>query len=277
MFWAEAVPAGLFMILLFFIPESPRWLARVNRDERAQEILGRIGGMDFAREVGNDIALSLKDGIPGVSLRPLFKRDVRRVVLLGLGLAIFQQWCGINVVFNYAEEVFSAAGYEVSAILLNIVITGVVNLVFTLLAIRVVDRWGRRRLMLIGAFGLGILYLVLGLFYFLDINGTGILVIVLLCIAVYGLTLAPVTWVVLSEIFPNRLRGVAMAAAATTLWVASSIIVLSFPFLNRALDAHGTFWLYAGICIVGFVFIYRHLPETRRKSLEAIEKELKGK
>jgi MFS family permease len=202
-------------------------------------------------------------------------KKYRPMLLLGVILAVFQQWCGINVVFNYAEEVFSAAGYEVTDILFNIVITGVVNLIFTLVAIRTVDRWGRRRLMLIGSAGLAILYLLLGLSYLAGIQGISILVIVVISIAVYAMTLAPVTWVVLSEIFPNRVRGTAMAVATTMLWIASSILVLTFPYLNHALKAQGTFWVYAGICLAGFLYIWKTLPETRGKTLEEIEKKFR--
>lgn len=274
MFWAEAVPASLFFILLFMIPESPRWLIKASKQKKAGRILQKIGGEAYALEAGKEIGQSLEGVDFRVKLKPLMSKGIRPIVLIGIVLAVFQQWCGINVVFNYAEEVFSAAGYEVSDILFNIVITGVVNLIFTFVAIRTVDRWGRRTLMLIGSLGLTLLYGVLGLSYLLNFQGMTILVIVLLCIAVYGMTLAPVTWVVLSEIFPNRIRGVAMALATTMLWVASSLLVVSFPYLNRGLDAHGTFWLYAVICLAGFLFIRRYLPETKGKSLEQIEKEL---
>jgi sugar porter (SP) family MFS transporter len=274
MFWAEAVPASLFLLLLFFIPESPRWLIKASRQEKAGRILQKIGGEAYALEAGLEISESLEGANSRVRLKPLMDKGIRPIVLIGIVLAVFQQWCGINVVFNYAEEVFSAAGYEVSDILFNIVITGVVNLVFTFVAIRTVDRWGRRTLMLIGSLGLALLYGVLGLSYLLNFQGMTILVIVLLCIAVYGMTLAPVTWVVLSEIFPNRVRGVAMALATTMLWVASSFLVLTFPYLNSGLDAHGTFWLYGGICLAGFLFIRSYLPETKGRSLEQIEKEL---
>ena len=175
------------------------------------------------------------------------------------------------MVFNYAEEVFSAAGYEVTDILFNIVITGIVNLVFTFIAIRTVDRWGRKRLMITGSLGLAVLYSLLGVCYYLHVRGAVIVVIIVLCIAVYAMTLAPVTWVVLSEIFPNRVRSLAMALATTMLWVASSILVVTFPYFNRGLKSHGTFWLYAGICMAGFLFILFRLPETRGKSLEEIE------
>jgi sugar porter (SP) family MFS transporter len=273
MFWAGAAPAILFLILLFFIPESPRWLVKTGRPEKARRILQLIGGEDYARATGSEIAATLAAGGQKVSRSEILSRTVRPVVIIGVVLAVFQQWCGINVVFNYAEEVFSAAGYEVSDILFNIVITGIVNLVFTFIAIRTVDRWGRKRLMLIGSAGLFLLYLILGISYFAGIQGRTILVIVLLCIAVYGMTLAPVTWVVLSEIFPNRARGPAMALATTMLWVASSVLVVTFPYLNRGLDAHGTFWLYSGICLAGFLFIRARLPETKGKSLEEIERD----
>jgi SP family sugar porter-like MFS transporter len=192
-------------------------------------------------------------------------------------LAIFQQWCGINIVFNYAEEVFSAAGFGVTDILFNIIVTGTVNLVFTFVAMRTVDRWGRKKLMLFGSGGLALSYLVLGAGYYFSAGGFTVLLIVVLAIAVYAMSLAPITWVVLSEIFPNRVRGTAMALATSMLWVASSILVISFPYLNRGLNTHGTFWLYAGICMAGFLFILSRLPETKGRTLEEIERILAGK
>ncbi len=274
MFWAEAIPAILFLILLFFIPESPRWLARVSRWEKAEWVLQMIGGDEYARGARKEIAESFSEGIKKTPLKSLFSGNIKPILLIGLVLAVFQQWCGINVVFNYAEEVFSAAGYEISDILLNIVVTGVVNLVFCFLAIRTVDRWGRRKLMLTGSIGLTILYVILGIGYFLDIEGAAILVLIILCIAVYSMTLGPITWVILSEIFPNRIRGIAMATATTTLWIASSILVITFPYFNKGLNTYGTFWLYSGICLAGFIFIYRRLPETKGKTLEEIEKSI---
>jgi len=276
MFWAEAIPASVFFTLLFFIPESPRWLAKVERWEKAEWVLQMIGGDEYARFARKEIASTLTADTKKVPLKQLLTSDIKPILLFGIVLAFFQQWCGINVVFNYAEEVFSAAGYEISAILLNIVITGVVNLVFCIFAIRTVDRWGRRRLMLIGSLGLSILYVILGISYYMEVQGLTILVIIVLCIAVYSMTLAPITWVVLSEIFPNRVRGIAMAIATTSLWIASSILVITFPYLNRGLNTHGTFWLYAGICLFGFLFIYKRLHETKGKTLEEIEKDFES-
>jgi MFS family permease len=194
--------------------------------------------------------------------------------MLGIILAVFQQWCGINVIFNYAEEVFISAGYSVGDMLFNIVITGTVNLIFTVLAMRMVDSWGRRNLMLLGAGGLAVIYFALGASYFFELKGLAILVLVMAAIATYGLTLAPITWVVLSEIFPNSIRGTAMAIATTALWIACFILTYTFPILNKLLNASGTFWLYGFICMSGFLFIMKKLPETKGKSLEEIENKL---
>jgi MFS family permease len=197
---------------------------------------------------------------------------VKQVLIIGVFLAVFQQWCGINVIFNYAEEIFTAAGFSVTDMLFNVVITGAVNLVFTLLAMRLVDNWGRRKLMLLGASGLAVIYIFLGASYFFEWKGLVVLVLVMTAIAAYAMTLAPITWVVLSEIFPNRLRGAAMAVATTALWIACFILTYTFPILNNLLNASGTFWLYAFICLAGFLFILKKLPETKGKTLEEIEK-----
>ena len=196
------------------------------------------------------------------------------MLLIGIVLAAFQQWCGINVIFNYAEEVFKAAGYGVSDILFNIVITGSVNLVFTFVAIYTVDKLGRRALMLIGAGGLTGIYAMMGAAYYFEVTGLPLLLLVIFAIACYAMSLAPVTWVVLSEIFPNRIRGAAMAVATVSLWLASFLLTYSFPLLNNAFGASGTFWLYGIICLAGLAFIYRKLPETKGKSLEEIEHEI---
>lgn len=274
MFWAEVVPALAFFLLMFIVPESPRWLVKGGNNNKVEAILKRIGGADFAQQEYLNIKSTLHEAKEKVKLNELFKPGLRKVLVLGIVLAIFQQWCGINVIFNYAEEVFKAAGFGVSDILFNIVITGVINVVFTFVAMFLVDRLGRRSLMLIGSAGLAIIYVLIGSVYFFQISGWVLLVLVLLAIAVYAMSLAPVVWVVISEIFPNRIRGAAMSVATLALWSASFLLTYTFPILNKLLGASGTFWLYAVICMAGLVFIYRSLPETKGKTLEEIEKEI---
>ena len=206
--------------------------------------------------------------------KSVFRPEMCKVLIIGIVLAIFQQWCGINVIFNYAHEIFSSAGYAVSDVLMNIVVTGITNVIFTFVAIYTVDKWGRRTLMLIGSAGLALIYLILGTCYFLDVSGLPMLLLVVLAIACYAMSLAPVVWVVLSEIFPVKIRGMAIAISTFFLWVACFILTYTFPVLNESIGAEGTFWLYGGICLAGFLFIRQNLPETKGKTLEEIEKEL---
>jgi len=272
MFWAGTVPAVLFFVFSFFIPESPRFLAKAGKWEEACATLQRIGGVEYATQEQKDIAETLKGTHSNIDWKVLKSKKVRPLLILGIVLAVFQQWCGINVIFNYAEEVFTSAGYSVGDILFNIVITGTVNLVFCLLAMRMVDSWGRRKLMLLGSIGLAVIYFLLGGSYFFELKGLVILLLVMFAIATYSMTLAPITWVVLSEIFPNSIRGTAMAIATTALWIACFVLTYTFPILNKMLHASGTFWLYGLICFSGFLFILKNLPETKGKSLEEIEK-----
>lgn len=271
MFWAGTVPAVLFFIFSFFIPESPRFLAKTGRWKEADSILKRIGGSQYATQEQKEIAETLQGSDLKFEWKALTAKKIRPVLILGIVLAVFQQWCGINVIFNYAEEIFTSAGYSVSDMLFNIVITGTVNLVFTFIAMRMVDSWGRRKLMLLGSIGLSVVYFLLGSSYFFKVEGMAILVLVMVAIATYAMTLAPITWVVLSEIFPNKIRGAAMSVATTALWIACFVLTYTFPILNKFLNASGTFWLYGLICFSGFLFILKKLPETKGKSLEEVE------
>ena len=274
MFWAGTVPALMFFIFSFFIPESPRFLAKSGKWKSAAAILEKIGGAQYAIQEQKDIAETLHGTSSKIDWKALSSKKVRPVLILGVVLAVFQQWCGINVIFNYAEEVFTSAGYSVGDMLFNIVITGTVNLVFTFLAMRMVDSWGRRKLMLLGSIGLAVIYFMLGSSYYFELKGLAILVLVMVAIATYAMTLAPITWVVLSEIFPNSIRGTAMAISTTALWIACFVLTYTFPILNKLLNASGTFWLYGFICFFGFLFILKKLPETKGKSLEEIENKL---
>ena len=251
MFWAETVPAALFLVMSFFIPESPVYL--------------QMKAATMSQRIGKE-----------ARLRELLQGKYGRVLLLGLFIAVFQQWCGTNVIFNYAQEIFTGAGYDVDGMFIDIVITGIANVAFTFVALYTIEKWGRRTLMLIGAGGLGLIYLTLGTCYFLEVKGFAMVCLVVTAISVYAMTLGPVTWTLLAEIFPNRIRGVAMATCTFALWVGCCTLTFSFPSMNAALGSSGTFWIYSGICVCAFIFLWNRCPETKGKTLEQLEKELVG-
>lgn len=274
MFWAMTVPATLFFGFSFILPESPRWLASSGHREAALTVFARMGGDAYARRELQAIDASSTGTEQQGGFKQLLQPSMRKVLIIGIVMAVLQQWCGINVIFNYAQEIFMEAGYGVSDVLMNIVVTGITNVVFTILAMFVVDRWGRKALTLIGSFGLTVIYAFMGAAYYFHITGIVLLVIVVLAIACYAMTLATTMWVIISEIFPNRVRGVAMSVCTFALWAACFILTYTFPVLNSSLGAAGTFWLYGVICLAGGIFVVTCLPETKGKSLEEIEKEL---
>jgi SP family arabinose:H+ symporter-like MFS transporter len=274
MFGVTAVPSFLFLVFMFVVPESPRWLAKNGKPERARLVLAKIGGVRYADEALADIEATLAGDIEKVDFRELLEPKMAKILLVGIVLAVFQQWCGINVIFNYAEEIFRAADYGVSDTLLNIVATGVVCLAFTFVAIFTVDWLGRRALMMAGFAGLAIIYVLTGGSFRAGLTGTPVLALVLAAMACYSCTLAPVTWVILSEIFPNRIRGAAMSVSVFSLWAGCFLLTYTFPLMKDWLGISNTFWVYAAICAAGFVFILLRLPETKGKTLEQIEREL---
>lgn len=246
MFWVPMIPAAIFLALSFVIPESPRWLAMRSDPTHGATSEDKAAG----------------------GLRLLFSRNYGGVLLLGVFIAVFQQWCGTNVIFNYAQEIFQQAGYEIGDVLFNIVVTGIANVVFTVIAIKTVDKVGRKPLMLLGAGGLCVIYAILGTCYYFHVTGVGMIVLVVLAIGCYAMTLGPCTWVLISEIFPDKVRSVGVAVCTFALWVGSSTLTYTFPFLNRSLGSYGTFWIYAAVCAVGFVFFSLRLTETKGKKLE---------
>ena len=252
MFWAETLPAALFLVMSFFIPESPVFIKL--RTERL---------------TANHVITPLTS-----QLSVLSSKKYHKVLLLGLVIAVFQQWCGTNVIFNYAQEIFVGAGFDVDGMFINIVITGIANVIFTIVALYTIEKWGRRTLMLIGAGGLGLIYLTLGTCYFLEIKGFLMVALVVTAISVYAMTLGPVTWTLLAEIFPHQIRGVAMATCTFALWVGCCTLTFSFPSMNAALGSSGTFWIYSAICCCAFVFLFLRCPETKGKTLEQLEQEL---
>lgn len=253
MFWAETLPAAAFLVMAFFIPESPVYL-RLKQEKAS-------GGTKL-------------DGSNGASLGQLFTSRYAKVLTLGLVVAVFQQWCGTNVIFNYAQEIFQGAGFDTDGMFIDIVITGVANVIFTIVALATVERWGRRKLMLIGSSGLALIYLTLGTCYYLQVQGFFMVVLVVAAISCYAMTLGPVTWVLLSEIFPNRVRGIAMAVCTFALWTGCCTLTYSFPIMNAALGSYGSFWIYSAICAVAFIYLSKACPETKGKTFEELESEL---
>jgi len=276
MFWAPVLPSIIYLLLAFVVPESPRWLVSKEKYGKATDIFTRIVNRAYAEELVGEVQKSISHVAEKIPLSRLFKGKALKIAVIGITIAILQQWCGINVVFNYAQEIFSAAGYSVSDMLFNIVVTGVVNVVFTFVGMYTVDKLGRRSLMLMGTIGLSIIYAALGAGYYFRLEGMIMLVLVVLAIACYAMTLAPVTWIVISEIFPTHLRAKGMAVSTFALWSASFVLTYTFPLLNNALGAYGTFWLYGVICVAGFLFIKAYLPETKGKTLEEIEEIIAG-
>jgi len=272
MFGLGAVPAGFFFVGALFLPESPRWLMRSGNPGKARSVLEKIGGNNFAEESFAKIEMSLK-GHSKMSYKAAFNKGVLPAVLVGIGLAVFQQLCGINVVFNYAPKIFESIGASQEDQLLQTVFIGGVNVVFTLLAMLLVDKLGRKPLMLLGSGGLAILYIVV--VKMLGAGSPAVAWFLLSSIGIYAMSLAPVTWVLISEIFPNKIRSAATTIAVLSLWAAYFILVFTFPILFDKLKDN-TFYIYSGICFLGFLFIWFKVKETKGQTLEELENVMTG-
>ena len=276
MFWAETVPAAIFLIMSFLIPESPVYLRMKEENEEMAIDEMVINEKDYVVSTPDDkFALEFsRAGMMRKLSMLLSQSSFRKVLLLGLVIAVFQQWCGTNVIFNYAQEIFVGAGFDVDGMFINIVITGIANVIFTIGALYTIERWGRRTLILLGAGGLGLIYLTRGTCYFFEVKGFAMVCLVVAAISTYAMTLGPVTWTLLAEIFPNRIRGIAMATCTFALWAGCCTLTFSFPSMNAALGSSGTFWIYSAICVCAFIFLWNRCPETKGKSLEELEQEL---
>ncbi len=275
MFAAEAVPALLFFFALFIVPESPRWLVARDNISKAHEVLRRIGGIRFADFELDEIRASLKGNQNRGTLKDVFKKRYSFILFLGIFLAVFQQWSGINVIFFYAPDIFAKADLGIDTALFQTILIGLMNILFTILAILVIDKIGRKKLLLIGSAGMAICYIIIG--YLFQTGRTGdwmLLSFIILAIAFFAFGLGPTVWVVLSEIFPNKIRGAAMSVATFALWVASYLLTLTFPIFVEWFNTANTFWIYAVICLIGFWGIFKLLPETKGISLEKLEKKL---
>lgn len=271
MFGLGAVPSLIFLLGVLWLPESPRWLISKGRMDEAKKTLAKIGDENAFADIERS---SKREEKP--TYKAVFEKAVRPAVVIGITLAVFQQLCGINIVFNYTSTIFASAGADLNSQLFETIGIGIVNLVFTLVAMWQVDKLGRRPLMLIGSAGLSIVYIVLALLLQHQPDVRLVSFFVMLAIALYATSLAPVTWVLISEIFPNNIRGLASSIAIVSLWGAYFILVFTFPILAESLGTYGPFYLYAGICLLGFLFIRSKVRETKGQTLEQLEQHLTG-
>ncbi len=275
MFGAEMVPATLFFVLMFFVPESARWLAKSGKTEKAKIVLEKIGGEEYATKslLETQKALLSNDSSgfkPGLFL----EKRVLGLLALGIFLAFLQQWSGINVVIYYASDIFIAAGFDLKQMMLQIVVIGGIMVVSVFVTLATVDRWGRKSILMFCLAGMTLLYGGIGYAFFAELSGGVIVLLVLANVMLYSISLAPLLWVLLSEIFPARIRGAAISIGALAHWVGNFTLTYFFPTIKENLGWANNFWLYGGICAVGFLIIWKVLPETKGKSLEQLDQEL---
>jgi sugar porter (SP) family MFS transporter len=276
MMGSEAIPSVLLLVMMFLVPESPRWLTKQKREEEALQILAKVDGQKHAQTEMAAIKETIAHESESVS--QLFQPGMRIVLVIGVVLAVLQQVTGINVFLYYGPEIFKKLGTSMDAALLQTVVVGAVNLVFTIIAIWTVDKLGRKPLMIIGATGMGITLFLMGLSAFCQKTEIWFLAFILGYMASFALSVGPVTWVILSEIFPTKIRGRAMAVAAIFLWVANYIVSQTFPIMNEnawlveKFNRAFPFWVYGGMCVILVIFVLLFVPETKGKTLEEIEK-----
>jgi sugar porter (SP) family MFS transporter len=271
MYGMGVLPSVVFFLLLLRVPESPRWLVKQDREKEALGVLSRVNDAGTAAAEVRSIkeTLLLEKG----SLAELFRPGFRQALFIAVVLAILQQITGINAILYYAPRIFERAGFERISAIGQSTIVGLVNMLFTIVAILLVDKVGRKPLLLIAAAGMGVSQLLLGAAFKIEnLAGSAILLLILLYIAFFAMAMGPIVWVVLSEIFPTRMRGSAMAIATMALWIADFAVTLSFPVIADRLSETTAFWTYALMCAIDFFFMLFLLPETKGKTLEEIER-----
>ncbi|WP_297091545.1 D-xylose transporter XylE [uncultured Draconibacterium sp.] len=264
MFISEAIPAGLFGALLLFVPETPRYLAIQNKDDKALSILTKINGAERAKEIFNDIKQSVES-----HSGKLFSYG-KLVIVIGILLSVFQQFVGINVALYYAPRIFESMGAAKDASLMQTVVMGIVNVMFTVVAILTVDKWGRKPLLMIGSIGMAVGMFAIGILSFMEVIGISTLVFIIIYTASFMMSWGPICWVLISELFPNRIRGKAVAVAVAAQWAANYFISSTYPAMME-FSGGLTYSFYGLMSLLSFVFVWRLVPETKGKTLEEME------
>jgi sugar porter (SP) family MFS transporter len=271
MFATGLLPSILFFTGLLFIPESPRWLVKAGLRRKALEVLERIGGSQFAHAELREIENSLADTAPKTNLKLLFGPRYRKVIWLGLALAVLVQVSGINTVVDYAPKILITAGLEIKNALLQTSLIGLVNFAFTFFAVWLIDKLGRRTFYLIGSSGMAITLLALAAAFHFEMNPIFTTICIMSFIAFFASCIGPAFWTMVSEMFPNRIRGQAVALASFTQWVFNFLVVLLFPYVLEALGGSVTFLFLSAMSLVQLMVAWIYLKETKGKSLEEIE------
>ncbi len=264
MFTSEAIPAGLFGILLFFVPETPRYLALKDKDDKALQILTKINGAERAQEIMKEIKSTVVK-----SSANLFSYG-KIVIIIGILLSVFQQFVGINVALYYAPRIFESMGAEKDASMMQTVVMGLVNVVFTVVAILTVDKWGRKPLLMVGSVGMAIGMFAIGTLAFMQIIGMGTLIFIIIYTASFMMSWGPICWVLISELFPNKIRGKAVAVAVAAQWAANYFISSTYPAMME-FSSGGTYWFYGAMSVLSLIFVWKMVPETKNKTLEEME------
>lgn len=270
MFGSGIIPSVIFILLLLTVPESPRWLAAQKRTPEALDILTRINGPVQAGLGLEEINRSLKNET-SFSLSDLKESHVKKVLGIGILLAVFSQITGINAIMYYAPEIFKATGVGADSAFTQTILVGVINLIFTFVAIKYVDLWGRKKLLLLGISGMIICLFIVGFAFYTKQQGYLVLIAILGYIASFAMSLGPLTFVVIAEIFPTKARATAMSVATFFLWAAVFLVSQTFPVLIGSIGNAHTFWLYMVMAVIVFLFIWKKVPETKGKTLEEIE------
>lgn len=270
MFGSGAIPSIIFILLLLTVPESPRWLAQQKRNPEALAILTLINGSYAAQQELDSINDTLKDENP-VSLSDIKEPKLKRALGIGILLAVFSQFTGINAIMYYAPEIFKSTGVGSDSAFMQTILVGVINVIFTFVAIRYVDLWGRKKLLLLGISGMAVCLFIAGLAFYRQQQGYIVLIAILGYIACFAMSLGPLTFVVIAEIFPTKVRATAMSVATFFLWTAVFLVSQTFPVLIGSVGSAYTFWLYMIIAVAAFLFILKRIPETKGKTLEEIE------